>query len=1081
MIGGATGAVAGAIIGSIIPGIGTAIRALVGGMIGSAAGGLFGGKAPKQRWTAESTGIARAITDAIAQIDRGLSYGLDEYIKSLNIGQSARSPKGNELANVAKSTYANVLDKLVSGLDGPGGIGARLAGTLGKIQPGDEKRVEGLFAPYVAFAANYRKTVDRFLLAGQAYKAESHENIRQAIDEISEFIEKANTLQLPPGRTYAAARNYAREALGMIDDVTKTMSSFSKEIYQLNVVMEEGGPLLAAVGLSYEEFYDYFIKKMEELQKSFTDLQLDRIADLTDDVGYKLGMLYDQYLIDFADAQKLFLDGSIVTKRYGFERWELLKNLNEEQIEALQDQLTAVEKIKLSLQGLLGTEGALTIQRRGTEALLNAVHALATRLTTLVKTIDTTIVDLQTGQLSPLAPQDQLQMLLDRFGQNLAAGRAGDVGALESLPNLAKTLLDAAREVFASGPGYQSIFAYVLDALREGQQISQDLAAQARTSEEILGQQLDLLDHIEKILTDSSLSTEEMTVKLGQQLLALQKLDATLLSQLDFDKLTTALVTAQGGTVEIVKEAIGRLQIATDASGTLIVEAIGASAVGIVGALYDVTGERLASVLTAANSAFQLAVRDQNDQLLLGVAASNYLLGQVFGQGAALVYYMVGALAGKVGLQVELEDVVGLDLGALDGVDDRVDDLRVVVEAGIAALFERGGYVQGPAGNDNVPAWLSRGEYVVRRSSVEFPRPQHARRPEPVGDRRLYPGGRGGGGVGRADRRRARPHRAAADHPHRCRRPRDRRRRSAARSRRACSGRRHRSGGAMAAGSVHPLSTSARRKSSTPWSISTATAFKCMLTGAAQALTAAFAGASGDCRRSDLTAEVVGPGYAGGLASPSAPPASVPSSPSTASTSTCRTPRSPPSTPCSTTTPTAPSDLVGFVNLNPVGGSVAAVNGQFALYWSPSGLFSCGVAGGLRRRRAWVQADFADLTLPLPAGVAAGDTLFVFGTWRSASPNVKVPGFTRLFNDRPGNSRCLALFWKTAGARSRSGLRYLRRRHRQPRRRHLLRRPRPAPDGADPQHRRGERQRPGIDIGPIARPAAPVSAPAWCW
>jgi hypothetical protein len=117
--------------------------------------------------------------------------------------------------------------------------------------------------------------------------------------------------------------------------------------------------------------------------------------------------------------------------------------------------------------------------------------------------------------------------------------------------------------------------------------------------------------------------------------------------------------------------------------------------------------------------------------------------------------------------------------------------------------------------------------------------------------------------------------------------------------------------------------------------------FKCMLTGAAQALAANFVGASGDCRRSDLTSEVVGSGYpAGGIAlaittarfgavvTVDAVDFYLPNTSVTAKYAVMYDDTN------------GAKDLLGFVNLNPAGGSVAAVNGQFALYWSPSGLFT---------------------------------------------------------------------------------------------------------------------------------------------
>lgn len=117
--------------------------------------------------------------------------------------------------------------------------------------------------------------------------------------------------------------------------------------------------------------------------------------------------------------------------------------------------------------------------------------------------------------------------------------------------------------------------------------------------------------------------------------------------------------------------------------------------------------------------------------------------------------------------------------------------------------------------------------------------------------------------------------------------------------------------------------------------------FKCMLTGSGQTLTPAFAGASGDCRKSDLTAEVVGPGYpaggilievttarAGHIVTVDALDFYLPNTSVSAKYAVFYDDTN------------GTKDLLGYVNLNPAGGSVAAVNGQFAIYWSPNGLFT---------------------------------------------------------------------------------------------------------------------------------------------
>jgi hypothetical protein len=76
-----------------------------------------------------------------------------------------------------------------------------------------------------------------------------------------------------------------------------------------------------------------------------------------------------------------------------------------------------------------------------------------------------TIVDLQTGSLSALAPQAQVAVAASSFNSVLNRAQAGDVKALQALPGEAQRFLTESQSFNASGGDYASVFSSVIDSL----------------------------------------------------------------------------------------------------------------------------------------------------------------------------------------------------------------------------------------------------------------------------------------------------------------------------------------------------------------------------------------------------------------------------------------------------------------------------------------------------------------------------------------------------------------------------------------------------------------------------------------
>lgn len=89
----------------------------------------------------------------------------------------------------------------------------------------------------------------------------------------------------------------------------------------------------------------------------------------------------------------------------------------------------------------------------------------------LRKTIQKFIDDLKGGAQSPLSPLDRLAEAQGAFETQYAKARRGNRDAAEGITGYATTLLDAARDAFASGQQFQEIYKYIVAALQSIQKM----------------------------------------------------------------------------------------------------------------------------------------------------------------------------------------------------------------------------------------------------------------------------------------------------------------------------------------------------------------------------------------------------------------------------------------------------------------------------------------------------------------------------------------------------------------------------------------------------------------------------------
>jgi hypothetical protein len=127
----------------------------------------------------------------------------------------------------------------------------------------------------------------------------------------------------------------------------------------------------------------------------------------------------------------------------------------------------------------------LTADQLARNRLIEEANRLAAALKGARASVADYLAGLSTGRHSLLDPQQQLKVAVDRLYQGFAAAKRGDINAINSLPGLADLVLELARNVYASGPGFGDLFAWVQGLLGE---VANPEAAAANFNTKVLEQ-----------------------------------------------------------------------------------------------------------------------------------------------------------------------------------------------------------------------------------------------------------------------------------------------------------------------------------------------------------------------------------------------------------------------------------------------------------------------------------------------------------------------------------------------------------------------------------------------------------------
>lgn len=200
------------------------------------------------------------------------------------------------------------------------------------------------------------------------------------------------------------------------------------------------------------------------------------------------------------------------------QRRELQGAIADEESPAVIELIKGVHELErqtlLEQQQLRAAQEALRIHEESLQAQVEIVDSLRST----EQSLRAFSAGLNLSDFSPLSPLDQLDVARQQFRELAAAARAGDQAAAAELPAAARALLEASREVNASGRGFVVDFNLVQSTLED---IAGQFGAQATIEEQILAE---LQDQRLILLAQSGFASEAVDEAQALNLSAMEQI-----------------------------------------------------------------------------------------------------------------------------------------------------------------------------------------------------------------------------------------------------------------------------------------------------------------------------------------------------------------------------------------------------------------------------------------------------------------------------------------------------------------------------------------------------------------------------
>lgn len=501
----ASGALAGFMMGG-------PVGAVIGGIAGIA-GGLLGGKAkPSNAWatanvdftkgkgtythpnkgnSAENMKIMQTNMDAVIQFIQGFNelgagtatgsavgeLGTRDtgYVTVTGQNGSKRIsvPKG-DYAGFAKSTAAAVLDLTTI-------TNSDVKKAVGKTDFGD---LNAALAD-LQFAAGFQDALKAYrgeLTIETSVKKSATEAASALVTQITGFNDAAERLGLSVTDAKSATKKYVDNLIAGTD--AKTYTDVENAVMSLRAQWDAMVPVLEAVGYTAaqaaQQIQNGYTNNLKKLTDSFNKSITDQILQINDPVAYAMRQLDAEFETMRKNAIAVGGDMAKIEELYGLKRAAILAQSN-------QDTINAMKQAGTQLRSWLDNQ------------LLS--------------------------NTSTLSPVEKLLQAQSQFGTTISAARGGDTTALGNVTNVADSLLNVAKDYYASSPEYAALVSMVRSQVESlGGSLGLDGFSTASTAAQATVSQL------QAFRTESREDADALKAEISAMRLSLEELNNKLLA-----------------------------------------------------------------------------------------------------------------------------------------------------------------------------------------------------------------------------------------------------------------------------------------------------------------------------------------------------------------------------------------------------------------------------------------------------------------------------------------------------------------------------------------------------------------------
>lgn len=245
-----------------------------------------------------------------------------------------------------------------------------------------------------------------------------------------------------------------------MDALTRANGDLTQTLFELENPIRTTADRFLELGRSMQETIDRMGQILGTGAVSLLDQLQARVNTRTAIAGARVGLagqIQDQQIQGFSNRRDF---------KGGISFLEGIESALFAELQTTTDPAGVAGKITQALTTRYQFEASLIQQ--ADDLRRDSLEKEIDRLEKLVDIADSlrdTIVDLQTGSLSALAPQAQVSVAANSFNSVLNRAQAGDVKALQALPGEATRFLTESQSFNASGGNYGAIFSNVISAL----------------------------------------------------------------------------------------------------------------------------------------------------------------------------------------------------------------------------------------------------------------------------------------------------------------------------------------------------------------------------------------------------------------------------------------------------------------------------------------------------------------------------------------------------------------------------------------------------------------------------------------